>query len=188
MDLRLAGESFIAASNELEPGVPVPFEGVLPFRKLRDAALRDDGMKAEFRWDGGEGGGEGEGRMPAAPLLRALHGELELALARGGDGVWRGRMRIPDALAGFTLRGVDGAWTIDGAAVEDGLLCSPCERGRRLEVEFRAGAGSVGEAEPRARIADPGLPDLAEAGSPSAIELLRALEGDNRRYRALIGR
>ncbi len=184
VELRLAGESLVAASNELEPGVPTTFEGVIPFRKLREAALRNDGMKAEFRWDRGDG--EGEGRMPAAPVLRALHGALALALAAGTDGVWRGRLRIPDALAGFTLRGAEGSWTVDGAAVADGVLCSPCERGRRLDVEFRGTAGTDGEG-PRARIADRGFQDLPETGAPSAIELLRALEGDNRRYRALIG-
>ena len=183
-ELRLAGESFVAASNELQPGVPVSFEGVLPFRELREAALRNDGMKGEFSWDGGDG--EGEGRMPAAPVLRALHGPLDLALTVGADGVWRGRLRVPDALAGFTLRGTDGSWTVDGSAAEDGLLCSPCERGRWLEIEF--GGAEAADAEgPRARIAGPGLPDLPETGAAGAIELLRALEGDNRRYRALIG-
>ena len=183
-ELRLAGEPFIAASGELEPGVPVSFEGVLPFRKLREAALRDDGMKAEFRWEGGDG--EGEGRMSAAPVLRALYGVIDLALDAGTDGAWRGTLRVPDALAGFTLRGTEGSWTVDGSAVGDGILCSPCERGRRLEIEFRGTGG--GDAEPpRARIAGPGLPDLSETGAPAAIELLRALEGDNRRYHALIG-
>ncbi len=184
-ELRLAGESFVAASGELKPGVPVPFDGVLPFRKLREAALRDDGMKAEFRWEDGDG--EGEGRMPAAPVLRALHGAIDLALDAGADGVWRGTLRVPDALAGFTVRGAGGSWTVDGSAADDGVLCNPCERGRRLEIEFRGTAGADAEP-PRARIADPGFPDLSAAGAPSAIELLRALEGDNRRYRALIGR
>ena len=187
-ELRLAGESFVAASNELQPGVPVSFEGVLEFRKLREAALRNDGMKGEFRWDGGDG--EGEGRMPAAPVLRALHGPLDLALTVGADGVWRGRLRVPDALAGFTLRGAEGSWTVDGSAAEDGLLCSPCERGRRLEIEFRGAGATVAGTDvegPRARIAGPGLPDLPETGAAGAIELLRALEGDNGRYRALIG-
>ena len=183
-ELRLAGESFVAASGELEPGVPVSFEGVLPFRKLREAALSDDGMKAEFRWEGGDG--EGEGRMSAAPVLGALYGVIDLALDAGADGVWRGTLRVPDALAGFTLRGTEGSWTVDGSAAEDGLLCSPCERGRRLEIEFR-GTGGAGAEPPRARIAGSGFPDLSETGAPSAIELLRALEGDNRRYRALIG-
>lgn len=182
-ELRLAGESFVAASGELKPGVPVSFEGVLPFRKLREAALRDDGMKAEFRWEGGDG--EGEGRMSAAPVLRALHGVIALALDAGTDGAWRGTLRVPDALAGFTLRGTEGSWTVDGSAAGDGLLCSPCERGRRLEIEFR-GTGGAGAEPPRARIAGPNAPELSEAGAPSAIELLRALEGDNRRYRALI--
>ena len=180
VELRLAGESFVAASNELEPGVPIAFEGVIPFRKLREAALRSDGMKAEFRWNRGDG--EGEGRLPAARVLRALHGPLELALAAGADGVWRGRLRVPDALAGFTLRGAEGSWTVDGAAAEDGVLCGPCERGRRLDLEFRGTAGADGEA-PHARIVDRGF---QETGAPAAIELLRALEGDNRRYRALI--
>lgn len=183
-ELRLADESFVAASNELMPGVPLSFEGVLPFRKLREAALRNDGMKGEFRWDGGDG--EGEGRMPAAPVLRALHGALDLALDAGTDGVWRGTLRVPDALAGFALRGTEGSWTVDGSAAEDGLLCNPCGRGRRLAIEFRGTAGTDAEP-PRARIADPALPDLSETGAPAAVELLRALEGDNRRYRALIG-
>lgn len=184
VELRVAGESFVGASNELEPGAPVSFEGVLPFRKLREAALRHDGMKAEFRWGGEEG--EGEGRLPAGLVLRALHGPVDLALASGADGVWRGRLRVPDALAGFTLRGGEGTWTVDGAGAEDGLLCSPCERGRRFDVEFRPGGGADAEG-PRARIVGRGFPDLLRAGGPTAIELLRALEGDNRRYRALIG-
>ena len=184
VELRLADESFVAASSDLKPGVPVSFEGVVPFRKLREAALRDDGMKAEFRWDGGDG--EGEGRMPAAPVLRALHGALDLALEAGTDGAWRGRLRVPEALAGFTLRGEEGSWTVDGSTVEDRLLCNPCERGRWLEVEVRATAGTGAEP-PRARIAGPGFPDLPETGESTAIELLRALEGDNDRYRALIG-
>lgn len=183
VELRLADESFVAASNDLQPGAPISFEGVLPFQKLREAALRDDGMKAEFRWDGGDG--DGEGRMPAAPVLRALHGELGLALDAGTDGVWRGRLRVPEALAGFTLRGEEGSWTVDGSTAEDGLLCDPCERGRRLEIEFRGTAGTDAEP-PRARIAGAGFADLPETGVPSAVELLRALEGDNRRYRALI--
>lgn len=186
-ELRLADESFVAASNDLRPGVPVSFDGVLPFRKLREAALRNDGMKGEFRWDGGDG--EGEGRMPAAPVLRALHGALDLALAAGTDGVWRGTLRVPDVLAGFAVEGVEGtegSWTVDGSAADDGLLCNPCERGRRLAIEFRGTAGADA-GPPRARIADPGLPDLSETGAPAAVELLRALEGDNRRYRALIG-
>ena len=182
-ELRLADESFVAASNDLRPGVPVSFEGVLPFRKLREAALRDDGIKADFRWDGGDG--EGEGRLPAAHVLRALHGALDLALEAGTDGVWRGRLRVPEALAGFTLRGGQGSWTVDGSAPEDGLLCDPCERGQRLEVEFR-GTGGTDAEPPRARITGPGFPDLSETGAPAAIELLRALEGDNGRYRALI--
>ncbi|MCY3700704.1 MAG: hypothetical protein OXH46_13885 [Gemmatimonadetes bacterium] len=184
VELRLADESFVAASSDLDPGVPISFEGVLPFRKLREAALRDDGMKGEFRWDGGDG--EGEGRMPAAPVLRALHGALDLALHAGTDGVWRGRLRVPEALAGFTLRGAEGSWTVDGSAAEDGLLCDPCERGRWLEVEFRGTAGADSEP-PSARIAGPGFPDLPDTGAPTAIELLRALEGGNDRYRALIG-
>ena len=178
-ELRLADESFVAASSDLTPGVPVSFEGVLPFRKLRESALRDDGMKGEFRWDGGDG--EGEGRMPAAPVLRALHGTLDLALDAGADGVWRGRLRVPDVLAGFKLRGAEGSWTVDGAPAEDGLLCDPCERGRRMDIEFR---GSDGDG-PRARIVDRGYPDLAESSGVPAIEWLRALEGDNRRYRQL---
>ena len=184
-ELRLAGESFVAASGELEPGLPLSFEGVLPFRKLREAALRDDGMKAEFRWEGGDG--EGEGRMSAAPVLRALYGVIDLALDAGTDGARRGTLRVPDALAGFTLRGTEGSWTVDGSAAGDGLLCSPCERGRRLEIEFRGTGAGADTEPPRARIAGPGFPDLSETGAPSAIELLRALEGDNRRYRALIG-
>ncbi|WP_420633295.1 hypothetical protein [Candidatus Palauibacter sp.] len=178
VELRLAGESFVGAANDLRPGVPVSFDGTLPFRKLREAALREDGIKAEFRW--GRDDGEGEGRMPAAPVLLALHAPLQLGLA---DGAWRGELRVPDALAGFTVRGLEGSWTVDGTVVEGGLLCGPCERGRRLEVEFR---GPGGEA-PRARIVDRGFPDLADAATVSPLDLLRALEGDNRRYRALVG-
>ena len=178
--LRLAGESFVAASNQLRPGARLSFEGSLDFRELREAALREDGVKAEFRWEDGEG--SGEGRLPAAFVLRALHGPLDLALDAGGDGVWRGTLRVPEALAGFTLRGEEGAWTVDGAAAADRVLCSRCERNRLLEVEFR---GAEGEAA-TARIVEDGFLVHPAESDVAPTELLRALEGDNRRYRALL--
>ena len=185
VELRLADASFVGAGSDLRPGSPVSFDGSLPFRTLRAAALRENGMRAEFRWRGGDA--EGEGRLPAALVLQALHGPLNLGLAAGPDGVWRGQLRVPDALAGFTVQGMEGSWTVDGASAEDAVLCAPCERGRRLEVEFRAPQSSRDE-KPRARIVDRGFPDLAEGTGVSALELLRALEGDNRRYRELVGR
>ena len=183
VELRLSDQRFVAAENELRPGSPVSFDGVLPFRKLREAALRENGMRAEFRW--GDEEAEGEGPMAAAPVLRAVHGPLDLGLDAGPDGVWRGELRVPDVLAGFTVRGGAGSWSVDGTPADGGVLCSPCERGRRFEVEFRGEPGSEHE-RPRARIVDRGFPDLA-GGAVSAFELLRALEGDNRRYRELVG-
>ncbi len=184
VELRLGDASFVGAGSDLRPGSPVSFNGSLPFRSLREAALRENGMRAEFRWRDGDA--EGEGRMPAAPVLQALHGPLDLGLAAGPDGIWRGQLRVPDALAGFTVRGLEGSWSVDGAAAEDAVLCAPCERGRRVEVEFRA-SGESPDGKPRARIVDRGFPDLAEGTGVSALELLRALEGDNRRYRGLVG-
>ena len=184
VELRLSDERFVAAENDLRPGSPVSFDGSLPFRKLREAALRENGMRAEFRW--GESEAEGEGPLAAAPVLRALHGPLDLGLEPGPDGVWRGQLRVPDVLGGFTVQGVEGSWSVDGAPAEGRVLCGPCERGRRFEVEFRSPPGSQDE-RPRARIADRGFPDLPDGVAVSAFELLRALEGDNRRYRELIG-
>ena len=184
VELRLADHSLVAAGSDLRPGNPVAFEGSLPFRKLREAALREDGMRAEFRWRGGDA--EGEGRMSAARVLRALHGVIDLGLEAGPGGAWRGRLRVPEALADFTIRGLAGTWSVDGVPSEDGVLCSPCGRGRWIEVEYRAPVGAPDE-RPRAQIASPGVPSLADGAVPSALELLRALEGDNRRYRELVG-
>ncbi|WP_419950267.1 hypothetical protein [Candidatus Palauibacter sp.] len=184
VELRLSDQRFVAAGNDLRPGSPVSFDGSLPFRKLREAALRENGMRAEFRW--GDDEAEGEAPMAAAPVLLAVHGPLDLGLEAGPDGVWRGQLRVPDVLAGFTVRGLEGAWSVDGAPAADGVLCGPCERGRRFEVEFRSAPGSRDEG-PRARIADRGFPDLPDGAAVSAFELLRALEGDNRRYRELVG-
>lgn len=183
VELRLADESLVAAGSDLRPGRPVSFDGSVPFRKLREAALREDGMKTEFRWSGG-GDAEGEGRLPAAPVLRALHGTLDLGLEAVPGGAWRGRLRVPDALAGFAVQSLAGSWTVDGTAAADRILCDPCERGRWIEVEFR---GAAEDERPRARIVDPVLPDLTGGTGVSAFELLRALEGDNRRYRELLG-
>ena len=108
----------------------------MPFRKLRDAALNDGGVRAEVRWPNDDR--ELRGRMPAARVLYALHGPLEVTgLVDGSDGVSTGRLRVPDALAGFTVRAVSGDWTVDGQPAADGVICSPCERGRRLELGFR---------------------------------------------------
>ena len=184
VELRLADHSLVAAGNDLRPGSPLAFDGSLPFRRLREAALREDGVRADVRWRDGDA--EGEGRMSAARVLRALHGALDLGLEAGPGGAWRGRLRVPEALAGFTVRGLAGTWSVDGAPAEGGVLCAPCGRGDWIEVEYRAPADAPDE-RPRTRIANPGIPDLADGAVPSALELLRALDGDNRRYLELVG-
>ncbi len=103
-------------------------------------------------------------------------------LAERTDGTRAGELRVPEALAGFTLRVGEGSWWVDGEEATDGTLCARCERGRRLAIEVR-GASEA----PVVRIADRGYPDVAGRTSVAAAEWLRALEGDNRRYRELAG-
>ena len=180
VELRFAGFSIVGAANQLQPVVPVTFEGSLAFRKLRDAALRDDGLKASFRWSRGDA--KSEGAMPAASVLRALHGPIELRLENDGSGVAHGVLRVPEALAGFALRGVEGTWSIGGTPASDGILCNPCERGSELELQVEG----TGDEAPLVQIVGPGLPETLDQDGAQAIGLLAALEGDNRRYRELL--
>lgn len=181
-EVRLAGESLVAASSGLVAGIATEFDGSLPFQKLRDAALREDGVRVKVRWNGGDR--DLSGRVPADWVLRALHGPLKIGgLEESGDGVGRAEFRIPEALAGFTIRGVEGVWWVDGEPAVEGVVCSPCQRGQRIEIGFR---GEAGES-PRVQISGRGYPDLAGRSGVSAREWLQALDGDNRKYRELIG-
>ena len=181
-ELRLAGESLVVASGGFVAALPVEFDGSLPFRKLRDAALRDDGVRVKIRWNGEDR--DLSGWVPADRVLEALHRPIDVGgLVEGADGVARAELRVPDVLAGFTILGGEGAWWVDGEAAADRVLCSPCERGRRIEIGFQA----EGNVSPRVQIRDQGYPDLAEESGVPALEWLRALEGDNRKYRELAG-
>lgn len=181
VELRLAGERIVAAVSGLVPGRPSGQSGSVPFRKARDAALQNDGLEARIRWSGGDR--RLRGSLSAAELLVAFHGDLALeGLDEAGDGSSGGSFRVPDALGGFTLRTGPGRWWVDGTPVSDGVLCAPCRRGARLEIRVEPAGSEM----PTVRIADPGYPDAADRG-PAAIEWLRAIEGDNRRYRELAG-
>ena len=178
----IAGESYIIEANELTPAEPREFGGMISFRKLRDAALREGGVVAEIKWAGGDR--KVTGRVSAASVLRALHGRLDIGgLTDRGDGFAVGAFRVPDALAGFTIHAVDGDWLVNGRSVLGGALCDPCKRGERFELGFRNSSA----AKPQVRIVGRGWPDVAERTEESAIEWLRVLEGDNRRYRERTG-
>jgi len=131
--------------------------------------------------------------VPAEPLLRALHGAIALTgWADQGDGTFAGTWRVPDALAGFTLRLLsplpDHA-TVNGSPPAQGQpdLCSPCRDGERFELALNGNPASTGGI--RVQIVEPGYPSAAlESGSPPAAEWLRALKGNNEDYRELAAR
>jgi len=178
----IAGESYIIEADELTPAEPREVDGMISFRKLRDAALREDGVVAEIKWVGGDR--KVTGRVSAASVLRALHGELDVSgLTDRGDGFAVGAFRVPDALAGFTIQAADGDWLVNGRSAPGGALCDPCKRGERFELGFR----SSSDAKPQVHIINRGWPDVTERTEESAIEWLRVLEGDNRKYRERVG-
>lgn len=117
------------------------------------------------------------------------------------------RLLSPAKAPTFTVNGR----TLTAAQAE---LCSPCRKGERLEIVMTVAAdapantpvntpdGSPGD--PQVRVVEPGYPDATDAADaadsgdagrpaegapvPSAAEWLRALRGDNRRYRELAAR
>ncbi len=180
--LRLAGESLTGAADGLVSGTPHHFEGIVPFKKVREAALGSDGVEAEVRWERNDF--KAKGPIAAASLLEAFHGPIHLGgLMDRADGVAGGTFRIPDVLGGFTIRGLSGRWSVNGVETTDGVLCDPCQRGQQIEFGFQSADSEPAQVE----ISGRGYPDSAASG-PAAIEWLRALEGDNRRYRELAAR
>lgn len=171
VELDIDGTDLTGGAEDLTPAVPARLEGEIPFEDARDAALDEKGVEATISWSGGER--EVVGPLRADEVLEALHAPIALLATEG-------TFRVPDALDGFTLRVLDGEWSVDGRPVEDGVLCRPCERGRRLEIRV------TGTTEARVQIADPGYPQAHAAGAgPDAVEWLRALKRGGRIYREL---
>lgn len=174
--IRIAGADATETATGLAAGTPVTHTLTVEFRKAREAALEPGRVVAEIRWDDEDL--DVRGTVDAASLLEALHAPIAVdGLQSGGTA----ELRVPETLGGFTLRGLGGEWTVGGAPAPDGVLCDPCRRGERLQVGFRAS----GPGGPAVEVTNPGYP-TASGGRP-ATEWLRALEGDNRRYRELGG-
>lgn len=177
--LSVSGESLTGAADGLVSATPHRFEGIVPFKKAREAALGPDGVEAEVRWDRDDY--KAKGQLVAASLLEAFHGPITLGgLMDRGDDVATGTFRIPDVLGGFTLRGLGARWWVNGVEAAGGVLCDPCQRGQQIELGFQGADSETAQVE----ISSGGYPDSAASG-PTAIEWLRALEGDNRKYREL---
>lgn len=171
IELDIDGTDLTGAAQDLTPGVPARQGGEIPFEDARDAALDDEGVEATISWSGGKR--EVVGPLRAHEVLEAFHAPIVLTAAEG-------TFRVPEALDGFTLRVLDGDWSVDGRPLEGGLLCSPCQRGRRLDIRV------TGTTEPRVRIADPGYPEARAAGAgPDAGEWLRTLKRNRGDYREL---
>ena len=172
VELRIGGTRLVDAVGGLSPAVPVELRAEIPFEKLRNAALEDGGIDARVGWPGTDVM-RFKGRADAGALLEAFHGPIEVTGLEGDSSSgWTGTLRVPDRLEGFTVRAVDGRWSIGGEALSDGILCSPCRRGRRLEVRID------GTENPTVRVVEPGYPrDGADAET-----WLRDLRGDNRAY------
>jgi hypothetical protein len=200
--LRVAGERLQSTAGGLTPGVVHEGSNELPFKKLRDATLSNDGVRMRVRWTDEEL--ELRRTLAAEHLLNALHAEITLTGgADQGDGTFAGSWRVPDALAGFTLRLVSPLpddVSVNGTALSGAQprLCGPCRRGERLEILLRGdpeaeaagAAGAAGSAAGfRVQIVEPGYPDAPlDSGSPAATEWLRALRGDNKDYHELADR
>jgi hypothetical protein len=187
-ELRVAGERLQSTTGGLIPGVISDGYNQTQFKKLRDATLSNDGVRIRVLWSDEEL--DLRRTLAADALLDALHAEITLTGATDrGDGTFAGSWRVPDALAGFTLRltsplsldvSVNGT-VISGA---EPRLCSPCRRGERLEILLSGDPEPAGGV--RVQIVEPGYPDAAlDSGSPAATEWLRALRGDNKDYREL---
>lgn len=180
LELRFDGERLVGATRGLRPGHAVTLGGTVPFDRVREAALDDRGLRVRIAW--GETTREREGRLPAETVLEAFHAPIALAAADSSGGLLEGSFRVPDRLDGFTLRTLEGQWSVDGEPVSDGLLCSPCRKGTRLEIRV------TGTDEARVRVSDPGYPEArASADAAPAEEWLRALS-DPRRYREMASR
>ena len=179
LELRFDGEKRVESATGLEPGRPLGLSATVPFEKLRRAALDERGLRARIAWDGTTE--EREGRIPADAVLEAFHAPIALVDPDGtATGALEGTFRVPEALDGFTLRTLDGVWSVDGEPVPGGALCDPCTRGTRLRIRV------TGADDPRVQVADPGYPEAREAGDARAAEeWLRALSEDRRRYREL---
>ncbi len=176
-ELRFDGEKLVDSANGLEPAHPIALEGMVSFKKLRAAALDDRGVQARIAWGGDSH--ERVGRVSAEAVLEAFHAPIALTASRTDAGI-EGSFRVPESLDGFTIRTLGGEWSVDGSPVRDGALCSPCKKGRRLEIRV------TGTDEARVQVADPGYPTAAAAGGAGPAEAwLRALSDDRRRYREM---
>ncbi|MCG8468838.1 MAG: hypothetical protein MJB57_11630 [Gemmatimonadetes bacterium] len=179
LELDIGGERVETSAEGLAAGVPHRVTHSVPFKRARDAALRADGFRAKVRWTDEDR--ELEGGVDPAELLEALHGPVRLGgLNEGAGGESFGTFRIPEAWDGFTLRGSEGDWWVNEVPVEGGVLCDPCRRGQEIAIRVQDAESAF------VRIMNRGYPDAAADGPP-ALEWLRALSGDNRKYRELAG-
>lgn len=132
----VAGEEVRSWLAGLRPGAPRTFTVSVPLRNARLAAARQDRLRLRAEWPDARAR-ELRGTLPSAGIDRALRGRIAidgLTRAAGGSGRLEGTLRIPDDLDGFKVRAVGGEWTVDGMVAGDGVLCSPCRRGRTLGV------------------------------------------------------
>ncbi len=176
-EIRVGDERIRTSASSLSSGETLDFADDVPFSDLLRAAGRQDGVRVELSWRGGDT--EVEGRLPPRFVLAALQSPIALVFSNGeerGEGLFR----VPDELDGFVVRGVTGEWIVDGQVVDDRTICSPCERGQRISIAF-------GEENQPALVTVVGYkppPDLTES---QAAELVEALERNPQRYRALLG-
>ena len=177
----------------------------LPFEALRNTALSEDGIEFEIEWQDGKA--KLRRRLPPADLLLALHAPIAL---RGwkdastgapaskpsvGDRV-AGSWQVPEYLAGFTLdlvtEAAPGRYALEGqppdAAGGRRRLCSPCRKGRQLQIEAEVTGEWSGD--PTVVVANAGFPEARDRpDAPPAVEWLRALgKSDNREYSRLADR
>ena len=177
--MRIGGAELSDSIGALSPLAPLRGGGRIEFRRLREAALDDQGVEVRARWDGDDH--EFRGGVSPTGVLEAFHRPIALTgWGLAGQGRFTGSFRVPEALAGFSLRTGEGEWSVGGEQVVDGFLCRPCERGARLELTV------TGTERPMVRVDDPGFPASGSAGDESAARRwLEALRGDNERYREL---
>ncbi|MDX1394579.1 MAG: hypothetical protein R3195_09310 [Gemmatimonadota bacterium] len=179
VEIRIGGAQLTDSIGPLSPLSPWRGSGRIEFRRLRQAALDDRGVEGRVRW--ADDDYEFRGSVSPAGVLEAFHRPIALSgWGLANQEGFAGSFRVPEALAGFSLRTGGGEWSVDGTEVADGFLCRPCARGARLDIRV------TGTERPVVEVDDPGFPDASVARDESAARTwLDALRGDNERYREL---